>query len=183
MYWVSVIFLGVLHYCFHKGRRCRMPAEEKTIDTSSETPPVQADSPLPASGPPDNEGESGKPANPLETESDPWQRHVLYTQEIETAYRDRKASRDAHDRAIDLAENYIRELPDLKQAVFDRLGDEPKVISVFKQLAIILEEDGEYDRAVAICRAALANGIDDGTRTGFAGRINRILKKAAMSAQ
>jgi hypothetical protein len=161
-----------------------MPAEEETIDTSPETPPVQADGPLPASGPPDNDAEiPGEPAKTLEAESDPWQRHVLYTQDIETAYRDRKTSRDAHDRAIDLAENYIRELPDLKQAVFNRLGDKPKVISAFKQLAIILEEDGEYDRAVAICQAALANGIDDGTRTGFAGRMNRILKKAAMSAQ
>lgn len=160
MYWASVIFLSVLHYCFHKGRRCRAP-EEETIGTSPETPPVQADAPLTASGLPGHESESGAPAETLETASDPWQRHVLYTRDIEAAYRNRKTSRDAHDRAIDLAENYIRELKDLKPAVFDRLRDEPKVILVLKQLAIILEEDGEYDRAVAICQTALANGIDD----------------------
>jgi hypothetical protein len=35
------------------------------------------------------------------------------------------------------------------------------------------EEDGAYDQAVAVCRTAL----EDGTKTGFEGWIERILKK------
>jgi hypothetical protein len=54
---------------------------------------------------------------------------------------------------------------------------DPKIIPVFKMLAIMLEEDGAYDQAVAVCRTALDNGLEDGTKTGFEGRIKRILKK------
>ncbi|MFO7886537.1 MAG: hypothetical protein R6U68_17130, partial [Desulfobacteraceae bacterium] len=54
---------------------------------------------------------------------------------------------------------------------------DPKIIPVFKMLAIMLEEDGAYDQAVAVCRTALANGLEDGTKTGFEGRIKRLLKK------
>jgi hypothetical protein len=96
--------------------------------------------------------------------------HIRYPRVIETAYRNRKTCRDAHG----------RELKDQKQAVLDMRGDEPKTISVVKQVTIILEKAGQYDRAMEIRQAPLANGIQDGTRTGFAGRINRIVTKAAM---
>ncbi|MFO7911047.1 MAG: hypothetical protein R6V15_02680 [Desulfotignum sp.] len=54
---------------------------------------------------------------------------------------------------------------------------DPKLIPVFKMLDIMLEEDGAYDQAVEVCRTALDNGLEDGTKTGFEGRIQRILKK------
>jgi hypothetical protein len=205
MYWVSVIVLGILHYCFHKGRWSKpvekeavaaspetspdhedgTMEEQETVAASAETPPDHEEGTLPDPGFRDDNGETTEaPMGTLETESDPWQRHLIYTRNIEAVYRKRKASDDAHDRAIDLSEKYINELQDLKPAVFERFGDEPKVILAFKLLTIILEEDGEYDRAVAICQAALANGIDDGTKTGFEGRIGRIFKKkAAMNAK
>jgi hypothetical protein len=50
-----------------------------------------------------------------------------------------------------------------------------------KQLSTIQEEDGEDDRAVVKCQASLANGINDETRTGFVGRMERISKKATQS--
>jgi len=107
----------------------------------------------------------------------PWERHILYTQAIETAYKNRKASSDDHDMTIDLSERYINEFQNLKPTVFDMLGDRPRVIAAFKLLSIILEEDGDYDRAVELCKAALASGVEDGTKSGFEGRIQRILSR------
>jgi hypothetical protein len=114
----------------------------------------------------------------LETASDPWERHLLYLQTIEAAYRGRRTNMEDRSTAIALSHQYLSEFPDLRQAVFDNMTDQdPKIIPVFKMLAIMLEEDGAYDQAVAVCRTALDNGLEDGTKTGFEGRIQRILKK------
>lgn len=42
---------------------------------------------------------------------------------------------------------------------------------------IIMKKARAYDQAVDICRQTLAHGIEDGTRTGFEGRIRRLTKK------
>lgn len=50
---------------------------------------------------------------------------------------------------------------------------------LFKWLAIAMEEDRRFDEALDLCRKALDWGLDDGTKTGYAGRMNRIKKKQA----
>ncbi|ACN17187.1 hypothetical protein HRM2_41300 [Desulforapulum autotrophicum HRM2] len=186
---MSVTLLGVLHYCFHKGRQRNPPSlVEETSGSFPETSPAGGEAPagveVPAGGeaPAGDTGDNAEKASQaspmtLETETDPWERHVLYTRSIESAYKNRKASSEDHDRAIDLSYKYINEFQALKPVVFDRIGDPPRLIPAFKVLAIILEEDGDYDRAVSVCETALANGVDDGTKSGFEGRIQRIFDK------
>ena len=127
------------------------------------------------------EAESLKPefleTESLETESDPWERHLLYTQLIEEAYKNRKTDKENLNRVITLSQKYIDEFPELKQSVFEKLGNKPKIIAVFRMLAITLEGMGEFERAVEICNIALDHGIEDRTKTGFDGRIERILAK------
>ncbi|MBT1445372.1 hypothetical protein KJI95_12660 [Shewanella sp. JM162201] len=48
--------------------------------------------------------------------------------------------------------------------------------ALFMQLSTLLNDKGEFDAAIALCRQALALGLSDGTVTGFEGRISRIEK-------
>ncbi|MFH1152995.1 MAG: hypothetical protein V1793_04180 [Pseudomonadota bacterium] len=178
MYWISVTVLGILHHWFHQGRRSQVSEEFAVAAASTGADDVNGDGGEASTRAGDTVAvETRASTGSLETESDPWERHVIYTRSIEAAYRNRKADQSDHDRAIDLSEGYIKEFPDLRQAVLNRLKDKAKVVSAFKLLAIILEEDGDYDRAEAVCRTAIANGIEDGTKSGFEGRIERINKK------
>lgn len=52
----------------------------------------------------------------------------------------------------------------------------PDHLEAFKSMAIALDEDERYDEAVAICEKALSLGLEDGTKTGFEGRIARLTR-------
>jgi hypothetical protein len=53
----------------------------------------------------------------------------------------------------------------------------PDQIEAFKMIAIAMDEDARYEEAVEICKKALTLGLQDGTKTGFDGRIARLEKK------
>jgi hypothetical protein len=179
MYWVTVTMLGIAHFIFHKSGALDRLLKKK--DPAGDPASFQKD---PDQDLPDHDKKKSDNDPPLdgekslETESGPWERHLLYLQKIEATYRGRKASKDDRTKAIALSRQYLSEFPALRQAVFDRMEEQyPKVIPVFKMLAIMLDEDEAYDQAVEVCRTALENGLEDGTKTGFEGRIQRILKK------
>jgi hypothetical protein len=52
--------------------------------------------------------------------------------------------------------------------------------NIYKSLAIVLQEDKKYEEALGLCRKAIRLGLDDGTKTGYPGRMER-LKKAQNS--
>ncbi|QYJ78600.1 hypothetical protein [Shewanella acanthi] len=52
----------------------------------------------------------------------------------------------------------------------------------FMHLATLLNDTHAFDKAIALCKQALALGLTDGTVTGFEGRINRIEKAQAKAA-
>ena len=47
---------------------------------------------------------------------------------------------------------------------------------IHKSLAIVLQEDGKFKEAIALCQKAMELGLDDGTKTGYTGRIERLEK-------
>jgi hypothetical protein len=49
--------------------------------------------------------------------------------------------------------------------------------NIYKCLAIVLQEDQEFEKALGLCQKAMQLGLDDGTKTGYPGRMER-LKKA-----
>jgi len=55
-------------------------------------------------------------------------------------------------------------------------GTLPRVPS-FQTLATVLAEDGAFEEAIEVCELALGYGLEDGTRSGFEGRITRIRRK------
>lgn len=52
----------------------------------------------------------------------------------------------------------------------------PRIPS-FQRLAIIYENQGEYDKAIDICEKAIMFNLEDGTKMGFKGRIEKLTKK------
>jgi len=47
----------------------------------------------------------------------------------------------------------------------------------FQRLAIIFERQGRYQEAIEVCNLALDYGLEDNTKSGYAGRIERLKKK------
>jgi hypothetical protein len=54
-------------------------------------------------------------------------------------------------------------------------------VPTFQDLATVLAEDHEFADAVRICEAAQGFGLQDGTKSGFEGRIARIRKRQGRS--
>ena len=47
---------------------------------------------------------------------------------------------------------------------------------IYKSLAIVLQEDRNFNEALELCHRAIQLGLDDGTKTGYPGRIERLMK-------
>lgn len=58
------------------------------------------------------------------------------------------------------------------------MGDSFPKIYAFRDIAKFYDEEGEFDQAIAVCETARQYQIEDGTKTGFSGRIERIQKNA-----
>jgi hypothetical protein len=168
MYWISVTALSALFYFYLRGRKKNEPGALKGTTTERK----------------ENKGAAAKaPRSPeemhnlLDQEPDPWKRHLIYISCLDQVYKKRSEDQKRHDLARDYAQAYVKEFPDLKPAVFENLGEAPKMVSAFKQLAILFEEDQEYEKALDICKNAMVHGLVDGTKTGYEGRMKRLSKK------
>jgi hypothetical protein len=47
-------------------------------------------------------------------------------------------------------------------------------VSTFQLFATVLTEDCDFEEAIQICKLAIAFSLEDGTKSGFSGRIDRI---------
>jgi hypothetical protein len=111
----------------------------------------------------------------LQETDDSIQRNLLLNRLVAGHYRLR--SEPEHREAFyRVAHAQIDEASAILNA-FDVTGrPRPDRIEAFKSIAIALDEDERYDEAVAICEKALSLGLEDGTKTGFKGRIARLKK-------
>jgi hypothetical protein len=112
----------------------------------------------------------------LKEESPPLDRHRLLSALIKKVYALRSQP-PMRTKLYEYGRIYLDEfdkmLPQIKADSEEREVEAP----VFKWLAIAMEEDGKFDEAVALCRRAMDCELDDGTKTGFPGRLLRIQKK------
>jgi hypothetical protein len=114
----------------------------------------------------------------LEDICDPVLRNRLLNRLVTSYYRLRSDSkhRAAFYRVADLQ---IEETPSILDGIEEIGRPRPDHIEAFKSMAIALDEDGRQDAAIAVCELALPLGLQDGTKTGFEGRITR-MKKSQM---
>nr|NJM04790.1 hypothetical protein [Desulfobacula sp.] len=172
MYWISVTALGAFVYFYLKGRKKNEPGEVK--DEPTEKASEKGRVPDPEMKNLHTPAEMLKALKKIKT---PWERHLGYIQCLEPAYKKRAMDQKMRDLSKDLAQAYVKEFSELKAAVFEKLGEDPKEVIIFKQLAILFEEDREYEKAIDVCRNAIALGLSDGTKTGYEGRLERLGKK------
>jgi hypothetical protein len=172
MNWIALgVAGGILHWLYWRGSRA---AESKQA-----TPAGQQDAPEP------DAVKAALESNDLDqlmtvadSTKDPVDQHLVLSNIINQTY---KARSDASMHAILLEKgrHYIDIFGELFEPLKVELGKDVYRNAVFKQMAIALDEDGEYDEAVAVCRTAMEYKLHDGTKTGFQGRIARIQKKQA----
>lgn len=108
----------------------------------------------------------------------PLDRHFLLQSIVEQCYKGR-ADAKLRATAKRFAEIHYTEFPRMAAAVAANMpdGSLPNV-PVFKLYATILTEDGEYEKALLVCQAAMELGLTDGTKGGFEARIQKIKKLA-----
>lgn len=54
---------------------------------------------------------------------------------------------------------------------------EMPIVDSFAKLATVLAEDGKVDEAIGVCQTAAKLGLQDGTKSGYLGRAERLAKK------
>ena len=111
-------------------------------------------------------------ALPLRTK--PIHRHLLLQTIVGITYAQRRVP-TMRAKCREIAFLHLSEIPGLLPHLIRELRVVPRV-TTFQHLATLLAEDGEHDRAIEVCRLALAHGLKDGTKSGYAGRIARIQK-------
>lgn len=115
----------------------------------------------------------------LEAEGDnPTDRHFVYNSLIDLYYKQRDERDDAIENCITYCKEDIERIDEFLRAWGAGPGNpKPPRIPAFKRLAIIYEQRGEYQQAIEVCERAIDLGLSDGTKGGFEGRLERIMKK------
>jgi hypothetical protein len=112
----------------------------------------------------------------LEETYDPILRDMLFNQIVPTFYRQRH-EQNSKEAFYHFAGKHIEETAAILKALDNSQKGRPARIETFKMMAIALGEDECFDEAINICNIALSLGLEDGTKTGFEGRITRYEKK------
>lgn len=112
----------------------------------------------------------------LSTPTNPVDRHFLLQSIVQEAYkkRDNPAMRA---KCIQIAALHLAEFPHIAPALKTDMGGTLPRVATFQHFATVLTEDREYDRAIEVCELALQFGLEDGTKSGFEGRIRRIRRE------
>ena len=123
-----------------------------------------------------NSGDLDRMLKQLYKKGDPVDTHFLYLQLIDQAYSHRK---EPVMRALfkKLAIEHVEKFDSIREQLIKEIGILPRV-PTFQYLATVYTEDCEYEKAIEVCEKAIAFGLNDGTKGGYLGRIERIMKKA-----
>jgi hypothetical protein len=124
-----------------------------------------------------NSGDLAQMERAVEIPTNLTDRHFLLMNLCREAYRLRKRP-EMRTKYLHYARMHLAEFPRLKPSLLrDLLIDGLPHVPTFQDLATVLTEDGAFDEAVQICEQAKALGLDDGTKSGYDGRIARIRKR------
>ena len=103
-------------------------------------------------------------------------RHLLYRDIIAQCFPKRNQDPRLREIFLNTAQAHIQEMPQIMPELEDRFGTKPYFFT-FSYYAIALTENMEFDKAMEICRLAMAYGAKDGLGVGYEQRIDRIAKQ------
>jgi hypothetical protein len=103
------------------------------------------------------------------------ERHFLFNDAIACLYKNRDANPQARALCEALAREHTAAWPAMASSVMASISaDDPPIVTAFQFLATVLSEREAFDEAIEVCEGALNLKLEDGTKTGFPGRIDRI---------
>jgi hypothetical protein len=112
--------------------------------------------------------------------SDALERHTLFNNLCENAYSGRLYP-SCREVLVAAAQAHITEYPFLLELSDENDYDKLINANSFKRYCMHLSEIGDIQGAIEVCQKALDLHIEDGTTSGYAGRMNCLLKDAASS--
>lgn len=115
--------------------------------------------------------------------ANPVDKHFYLMGAADCYYKQRGSREDA----LALAEKYhmmdVRLFPQYKGPLVKEMGGMLPRIPSFQQLAIMYEKAGRYQDAIDICKLAMNYGLTDTTKSGYAGRLEKLQKKLDSTAK
>ena len=91
----------------------------------------------------------------------------------------RRSQAEMASKCAEVAELHLSEFSIIAPALRREMGGFLPRVTTFQHYATLLAERGDFDRAVAVCETAIEYGLQDKTKSGFSGRIERIRKAQA----
>ena len=113
--------------------------------------------------------------NALDCQTHPIDRHFLLMGIVDQTYKLRADSQMAAT-CRRVAQMHLDEFPAIAPILAQDMGGKLPCVPTFHQYSTLLAEAGEIDRAIQVCEAAIGFGLQDGTKAGYAGRIQRLQK-------
>ena len=108
--------------------------------------------------------------------------HLALTAAIAECYKQRKNA-EYVEYGAELCQRYLEIFAVYIKAVKTDNPDAEVKGTGMMHLSTLLNDNGQFDSAVSICKTAIEYGLTDGTVTGFAGRIVRIEKAKAKASK
>jgi tetratricopeptide (TPR) repeat protein len=169
--WVSIGAIGGLFLLYTKGARRARRKGDKSIDAAQKriSSKERVEQALMS-------GNVDDMISTLDKTQDPILRNALLGQIITEYYRQR-ADADAKEAFYRFANLHVEEIPGVLEALEKNGQERPERIETLKMIAIAMEQDGRFDEAIEMCQKALSFGLQNGTKTGFEGRIDRITRR------
>jgi hypothetical protein len=106
----------------------------------------------------------------------PVDRHYLLLQLCSETYK-KRSEPEMRSKFFVYSQQHLAEFSELAPNLKDEFSDSLPQVPTYQYLTTVLVEDGRFDEAIQVCQEALKYGLDDGTKYGFQGRIDRIQKK------
>ncbi len=107
-------------------------------------------------------------------------KHFLYLSIVNQSYKLRE-NKVLRELCKLISERHISEFPLFKDSLMFEFGRLPRV-PTFQHYATILTEDGDFEKAIQVCKTAIAFNLKDGTKLDYQGRIARIESKMIKSS-
>ncbi|MBW0279384.1 hypothetical protein [Shewanella xiamenensis] len=122
-------------------------------------------------------GDLDKMLKAVKTKTNPIDRHFLLQSIVNITYKQRKTER-YRNLCIEYAKLHLQEFPSLVPTLKEDMDGTLPRITTFQNYSTLLTEDGEFEKAISVCKQAIEYGLHDKTKSGYKGRIERIKKQS-----